>query len=97
MIALAIVAAAKLRIHADGGVVLTPLRAVWDFNTPNGLDWLPTGPYADQLLISDYYAHGSPFNFEHVVRATGPKAQWGGQAGWLAGWLAGTTKSTFRV
>jgi uncharacterized repeat protein (TIGR01451 family) len=46
-----------------------------------GIDWLSSGPYADQLLISLNWPSGQPNNFAHIDRNTGAAAAWGTHSG----------------
>jgi uncharacterized repeat protein (TIGR01451 family) len=51
-------------------------------SNPVGIDWLPAGPYADQLVLSYNYGDGLPYNFTRLNRYTGAAASWGTQSGW---------------
>ena len=67
-------------LKATSGVTLTVLTQFLD--NPIGIDWLPSGPFADDLLVSVNYLNGEPYNFVHVNRQTGAVAPWGTQHGW---------------
>src|SRR5438552_3389907 len=58
-------------VRAANGIVLKPILSC---PSPSpcivdggvGIDWLPTGTYGDQLLVSANYRAGFPLNFAHV-------------------------------
>jgi hypothetical protein len=65
-------------IASSSDVVFTLVASV---SNAIGIDWLSTGPYADQLLISLNWPSGQPANFAHINRNTGAVADWGTQSG----------------
>src|SRR5438094_3972593 len=84
-IACVVVAGVSLRVlRATNTVTLTLVSGAQDIPSAIGIDWLPTGAFADQLLISDNYATDvqNSTNFAHVSRTGAGHATWGAQSGW---------------